>query len=88
MALLNVVVPFLPGSYGSNDGVPASTRTAPVLTSSATTAPLRPCERVHGDLLGLRVERRLEVVADPVLGHERVDERARAPPCGPTSWSL
>ncbi len=42
MALLKIVVPFLPGSVGSKDGVPASTRTAPVLTSSATTAPLRP----------------------------------------------
>ena len=34
------VVP-LSGWSGSNDGVPASTRTAPVLTSIATTAPER-----------------------------------------------
>ena len=31
------------GRFGLKEGVPASTRTAAVLTSSATTAPSRPC---------------------------------------------
>ena len=47
MARLKRRCPWSGVQFGSNDGVPAITRTAPVLTSIATTAPLRPAERLR-----------------------------------------
>ena len=78
------------GSLGSYDGLAASTRTAPVLMSSATTAPAAAARRSAcvRDLLGLRDERRAQVVADVLRAEQPRRARRSRSVRRPVSGSL